>query len=66
MNVWDEPKGAGCERERDDKPRGNPGGERPISGEPVAGKTCTAGSEGGVRKRTVKVARLAPTLPVHR
>jgi hypothetical protein len=23
--VWDEPKGAGCEREWDDKPRDNPG-----------------------------------------
>jgi hypothetical protein len=34
--VWDKPKGAGCERERDDKSRGNPGGRKPISGEPDA------------------------------
>jgi hypothetical protein len=31
---WDEPKGAGCEREQDDKPKGNLGGGKPIPGKP--------------------------------
>ena len=35
---------------------------RPTEGEPVTGKTGTAGSEEGVRKRAVTVTRLAPIL----
>jgi hypothetical protein len=35
--VWDEPQGAGCERERDDKTERNLRGGMSISGEPGAG-----------------------------
>jgi hypothetical protein len=39
---------------------------RPTEGEPVTGKTGTAGSEEGVRKRTVTATRLAPILQAAR